>query len=128
MARSDERYQRLVRRTAEVKARVDEAREQLREARHEGISDDEQIAATVDATGRLVGLRIDPRVFRRPDSEQLAESVVEATQRAAEKADAAIAQLVEGSVGVSVRPDQLRTGELDNASVEAIGNALREDG
>jgi DNA-binding protein YbaB len=55
-------------------------------------SADGLISATVGARGDLVRLDIDPRVYRRPDSRALADSVTETVQRAAVKARAEVIQ------------------------------------
>lgn len=46
-------------------------------------SSDGLITATVDARGQLVQLDIDPRIYRRPDSRELADSIVETIKVAA---------------------------------------------
>ncbi|MDA3647208.1 YbaB/EbfC family nucleoid-associated protein [Saccharopolyspora indica] len=49
-------------------------------------SDDGLIAATVDARGELVDLRLDPRIFRQPDSSALAAEVLHVYRDAREAA------------------------------------------
>ncbi|MFC6083139.1 YbaB/EbfC family nucleoid-associated protein [Sphaerisporangium aureirubrum] len=49
-------------------------------------SPDGLISATVGARGDLVRLDIDPRVYRRPDSRQLADTITATVQSAAAKA------------------------------------------
>jgi DNA-binding protein YbaB len=49
-------------------------------------SRDGLVSVTVGPRGDLVHLDIDPRVFRRPDSRGLADSIVETVQAAAQEA------------------------------------------
>ncbi|GAB3728241.1 hypothetical protein GCM10027598_48500 [Amycolatopsis oliviviridis] len=49
-------------------------------------SDDELISATVGGHGELVELRLDPRIFRTPDSTGLARAITKTVHRAAELA------------------------------------------
>ncbi|MFC4529495.1 YbaB/EbfC family nucleoid-associated protein [Sphaerisporangium dianthi] len=56
-------------------------------------SGDGLIAATVGARGDLIRLDIDPRVYRRPDSRELADSITETVQRAAAKAQEQVIEM-----------------------------------
>ncbi|WP_405140143.1 YbaB/EbfC family nucleoid-associated protein [Sphaerisporangium sp. NBC_01403] len=58
-------------------------------------SRDGLISATVGPRGDLIRLDIDPRVYRRPDSRELADSITETVQRAAEKARDKVVELFE---------------------------------
>jgi DNA-binding protein YbaB len=58
-------------------------------------SRDGLISATVGARGDLVRLDIDPRIYRRPDSRELADSITETVHRAATKAQAKVIELFE---------------------------------
>ncbi|WP_248961049.1 YbaB/EbfC family nucleoid-associated protein [Sphaerisporangium perillae] len=58
-------------------------------------SKDGLISATVGARGDLIRLDIDPRIYRRPDSRQLADAITETVQRAAEKAQSKVIELFE---------------------------------
>ncbi|WP_424535176.1 YbaB/EbfC family nucleoid-associated protein [Sphaerisporangium viridialbum] len=58
-------------------------------------SRDGLISATVGPRGDLVRLDIDPRVYRRPDSRELADSITETVQRAADKARDKVVELFE---------------------------------
>ncbi|WP_433215096.1 YbaB/EbfC family nucleoid-associated protein [Dactylosporangium sp. CS-047395] len=53
-------------------------------------SDDGLITAVVGPRGQLVRLDIDPRVYRRPDSRQLAQSITSTIQAAAAEAMAQV--------------------------------------
>ena len=56
-------------------------------------SPDGLVCATVGPRGDLIRLDIDPRVYRRPDSRELADSITETIHRAAEKAQAKVVEL-----------------------------------
>jgi DNA-binding protein YbaB len=58
-------------------------------------SPDGLVAATVGPRGELIGLDIDPRAFRRPDSRQLADAIVETVAKAASKARDKVVELFE---------------------------------
>lgn len=58
-------------------------------------SRDGLISATVGARGELVRLDIDPRIYRRPDSRELADAITETIHRAATKAQEKIVEVFE---------------------------------
>jgi DNA-binding protein YbaB len=49
-------------------------------------SPDGYVTATVDARGQLRKLQLDPRIYRRPDSAQLAATITETVQQAVTEA------------------------------------------
>ncbi|GAA1741435.1 YbaB/EbfC family nucleoid-associated protein [Luedemannella helvata] len=49
-------------------------------------SDDGLVKATVGPRGQLMSLELDPRLYRRPDSKQLAATITRTVQAAAAKA------------------------------------------
>jgi DNA-binding protein YbaB len=49
-------------------------------------SDDGMVKATVGPRGQLISLELDPRLYRRPDSKQLAVTITKTVQAAAAKA------------------------------------------
>jgi DNA-binding protein YbaB len=53
------------------------------------------VAATVGARGELLSLDIDPRVFRRPDSRHLADTITETVNKAAAKAREQVVEIFE---------------------------------
>ncbi|MGH3434089.1 MAG: YbaB/EbfC family nucleoid-associated protein [Thermocrispum sp.] len=55
---------------------VKKAREKLDDLRATAESEDGLVSATVGARGELHSLTLDPRVFRKPDAGELAESIV----------------------------------------------------
>lgn len=58
-------------------------------------SRDGLISATVGARGELIRLDIDPRVYRRPDSRELADAITETIHRAATKAQERVVEVFE---------------------------------
>jgi DNA-binding protein YbaB len=100
------------------------ARTQLNAARYTGQSDDERITATVDASGHLVALELDPRV-RRLDSQTLADSILLATNRARSEAQARSTEMLQGVLGTAVDLDALRSGEGLDDMIKAVGQHLR---
>lgn len=58
-------------------------------------SPDGLISVTVGARGELVRLDIDPRVYRRPDSRELADTIVETIHAASEKAKEQVIEMFE---------------------------------
>jgi DNA-binding protein YbaB len=75
-------------------------------------SDDGLVTVTVGARGELVQLDIDPRVYRRPDSRQLADTIVATVQRAAAQAQARVLDIFEPIVPREQMKAQL-DGDLD---------------
>jgi DNA-binding protein YbaB len=69
--------------------------EQGRAVRVTEKSRDGLVAATVGARGQLLGLDIDPRVFRRPDSRRLADTITETVNKAAAKAQEKVVEIFE---------------------------------
>lgn len=91
----------------ELRAQFDDVRERLVRARYEGRSDDDRITALVDSTGHLVGLTIDPRVFRAPDSDGLAEAILTAVRNAAAAATEGSNEIVREVLGANLDFDAL---------------------
>jgi DNA-binding protein YbaB len=50
-------------------------------------SEDGYVVTTVDARGRLVELRLDPRIYRAPNAGALAATILETMRRAVEKVE-----------------------------------------
>jgi DNA-binding protein YbaB len=59
---------------------------ELAEVAVSATSADKLVTATVGARGQLLALKLDPRIYRRPDSTALSASIVETVQRAVEDA------------------------------------------
>ncbi|MBF6174735.1 YbaB/EbfC family nucleoid-associated protein [Nocardia blacklockiae] len=66
-------------------ARLSEVYQQLESARTQASSPDQSVQVTVDASGVLTDLRLDPVAMRR-SAEQLSRSIVDAVQAAARHA------------------------------------------
>ena len=84
--------------------------EGLTAVRGTAVSDDGYVEATVGAGGRLEDLVIDPRVFRTPDTETLAASILQACSAAATAADEEAEQVMRrllphSAGGVPVMPE-----------------------
>jgi DNA-binding protein YbaB len=75
-------------------------------------SDDGLVTVTVGARGELVQLDIDPRVYRRPDSRQLADTIVATVRRAAAQAQERVLEIFEPIVPREQMKAQL-DGDLD---------------
>lgn len=58
----------------------------LREVRATATSDDGLVTATVGPRGQLISVELDPRLYRRPDSKQLAATISKTVQAAQAKA------------------------------------------
>ncbi|MEV7969722.1 YbaB/EbfC family nucleoid-associated protein [Sphaerisporangium sp. NPDC088356] len=90
-AYADELRANFMRLQEEAPAMHDRARAiQVTETSRDGL-----ISATVGPRGDLIRLDIDPRIYRRPDSRELADSITETVQRAAGKAREKIVELFE---------------------------------
>ncbi|MGP3911075.1 YbaB/EbfC family nucleoid-associated protein [Nonomuraea sp. 10N515B] len=61
-------------------------------------SRDGLVSVTVGPRGELVGLDVDPRIYRRPDARHLADTIVETAQRAAARARERITEILESVI------------------------------
>lgn len=122
----EDRYGYLRRRAEEMKASLRDAAERIADARYSCASEDERVTATVGPDGRLVDLMIDPRVFRRPDSERLCQLILELTARAAAVADGARNQMVSESFGGLIDLEKLAAGEIDLDTVKQFWQQDRD--
>ncbi len=77
-------------------------------------SPDGLVSVTVGSRGELVGLDLDPRVYRRPDARHLADTIVETTRRAEARLRESIVEIF----APVVPPEQMRA-HIDG-DVEAI--------
>jgi len=68
-------------------------RDALEETRCSVESPDGLIEATVGGRGRLVGLRLDPRIYRCQDAEALAQDILDTVRRATEQAEEQVARI-----------------------------------
>ena len=86
--------------------------EEARRVQGTQTSKDGLVTVTVGARGELVQLDIDPRVYRRPDSRQLADTIVETVQKAAAQAQERVLEIFEPIVPREQLKAQL-DGDLD---------------
>ncbi|GII86567.1 hypothetical protein Ssi03_45570 [Sphaerisporangium siamense] len=86
-------------------------------------SRDGLISATVGPRGDLIRLDIDPRVYRRPDSRELADSITETVHRAAEKARAKVVELFEPLIPADQMAAHL-DGDLERVLDQMAGRML----
>jgi DNA-binding protein YbaB len=99
--------------------RPDRVLRELGEIRATAESDDGLIAATVDRGGRLRELRIDPRVYRTLDADELAEGVAATAGRAGKLAHRQAVKVAADVLPAPAAPDDtdlgfdLVLGELD---------------
>jgi DNA-binding protein YbaB len=70
-----------------MRAGAGDLRRRILDVRGEAKSPDGLVKAVVGHQGHLVRLDIDPRVYRRPDSRQLAETITDTIHRAATEAN-----------------------------------------
>jgi len=80
-------YQRL-------RSGLDDLQDRLGEMRVSAESADGLIKATVDPRGQLVDLRLDRRVYRELDPEQLSRAIVETTAKAAGRSTEEVTELM----------------------------------
>jgi DNA-binding protein YbaB len=85
-ARADELLGELNR----LRTGMQDLQQKLRQVQASVTSDDGLVTATVGPRGQLVRLELDPRLYRRPDSKQLATTITETIQRAAAQAQAQV--------------------------------------
>ncbi|GII60371.1 hypothetical protein Skr01_04560 [Sphaerisporangium krabiense] len=86
-------------------------------------SRDGLISATVGPRGDLIRLDIDPRVYRRPDSRELADSITETVHRAAEKARERVVELFEPLIPAEQMAAHL-DGDLERVLDQMAGRML----
>jgi DNA-binding protein YbaB len=69
-----------------------ELQQKLRQITATAKSDDGYVTAVVGPRGQLVRLELDPRIYRRPDSKQLATTISDTIKRAAADAMAQVSE------------------------------------
>ncbi|PZA19459.1 YbaB/EbfC family DNA-binding protein [Modestobacter versicolor] len=83
-------------------------------------SRDGLVTVTVGSRGELVRLDIDPRVFRRPDSRELADTITETVHRAAAAAQERVLDVLEPLV-----PRRTMQAHLDG-DTEAVVSGMTD--
>ena len=117
---------RLTSRMEEMSQIFAETRATLAEAEFTGTSDDERITATVDATGHLIDLEINPRALRRPDARGLANAVLLAAERARERAADASTDLLKNALGPGADARGLQRGDHLTDMIRRVGRHLSD--
>ncbi|OLE24324.1 MAG: hypothetical protein AUG49_13645 [Catenulispora sp. 13_1_20CM_3_70_7] len=65
-----------------VQSRAQEFRAEVQAVRAAAKSPDGHVTVTVGHNGKLVKLQLDPRIYRKPDSARLAQTIIETIERA----------------------------------------------
>ncbi len=65
----------------------------LRAVRGTASSDDGLVTVIVGPQGRVISLELDPRIYRRPDSRHLAQTITSTIRRAADDAESKVRAL-----------------------------------
>lgn len=84
---SESVYYDVLEQAAEQARQLREFQDALDEVEGKAESDDGLVSVTVGARGELTALDLDPRIYRRPDSTALAESIVDTIAKARKDAD-----------------------------------------
>ena len=88
-ARADE----LMAQFEQMRSGMGDLQQKLRAVTGTATSDDGLVKATVGPRGHLINLELDPRIYRRPNSRQLAATITDTVQRAAARALAQVEEL-----------------------------------
>lgn len=78
-------------------------------------SEDGMVEVTVGPRGQLVDLKLDPRIYRKPNSTELANKIVETTRRASEDAMNQGKQIVDQNT-----PAELDVSKFGDATVSGM--------
>ena len=104
-----------------MRAGAGDLRRRILEVRGEAKSPDGLVKAVVGNQGHLERLDIDPRVYRRPDSRQLAETITDTIRRAAAEAN----RLIEEAASAYLDVHDVRNAL--GGDMEAIFRRLDEE-
>jgi DNA-binding protein YbaB len=99
---------------------MDDTRRKMLQVTGTAWSPDRTVKVVVGPRGHLVGLEIDPRVYRKPNSVALAESIVATAREAIEQVLAKTQDIVDASV-----PGDLRIAKVGSLDVREL--ALTHD-
>ncbi|MFB9924358.1 YbaB/EbfC family nucleoid-associated protein [Amycolatopsis halotolerans] len=89
----------------QLAADIRAAQSRMAEVRAEASSDDDLITAVVGSSGELVELRLDSRIYRAPDSAQLAADITDVVHRAAELARQETFSILSGYLPADATPE-----------------------
>lgn len=95
-------------------------------------SPDGYVTATVGPRGQLIKLELDPRIYRRPNSRELASTITKTIQQATEKAVAEVASLCspfvsEAQFQANMDFDFAGLVEQLNSDLPRVDNGATED-
>ena len=76
-----------------LRAGADELQQKIKAVSVTARSDDKYVTVTVNARGELMELELDPRIYRRPDSKALADTITATLRRASAEAADRVAEL-----------------------------------
>ena len=93
-------------------ARIDDVHRRALRVTGTATSDDKLISVVVGPRGHLLELDIDPRVFRRPDSQALSESIVSTVRLAVEDAMRQGSALVQEGLPADMRTNGIGGPDL----------------
>jgi DNA-binding protein YbaB len=103
-------------RAAEATARMEAIRDSYADLRQRllavtasATSDDGLVTVRVGPQGRVLRIDLDPRIYRRPDSRRLAETITATIQRAADEAAERLREVLR-----PVAPDEQLKAYFDN--------------
>ena len=89
----------LMKNAGKITQNMKEMNERLAATRYVGEAGGQQVTATVDGRGDLVGLKIDPELIKSQDAEMLEDLIVAATQAAVAKSREAMQQEMSRAAG-----------------------------
>jgi DNA-binding protein YbaB len=92
---------------------IGDAQEKMLRVSGTAWSEDRTIKAVVGPRGHLVELEIDPRVYRKPNSKQLAADILATVRRAVEQATAQAQEIVAEMMPRDLRLKQFGGREFD---------------
>ena len=84
----------LMARFESMRSGYTDLQQKLRAVQGSATSKDGMVKATVGPRGQLIKLELDPRIYRRPNSRELAATITETVQQATETAMKSIEELM----------------------------------
>lgn len=99
-------------------------REIISTSRYTGISENELVTTVVDVNGQLHQIDIDPRIYRRPDSEDLVKSIMQAYANARAAAANGLAETLQETLGPEFDLTAFAAGGDPSSLIKAAGRHL----
>src|SRR5262249_39755894 len=90
-------------------------------------SEDRMVTAVVGPRGQLVRLQIDPRIYRRPNAQALAASIVATVRAAADKAMAEVQAIIDETMPPDLRFRQMGSLDLQRLTRSHDADLAEED-